>query len=310
LRWYAIAVFASLAIFFLLLRGRALSRAATRHRLARHLAPEGHQTSRTAYRTIASLNGLLDRAIKAEALEGALKPAGRALDRTAIKAMYAVMVLTLPALATALCGTIIAAPPAALLAFALPRVALLLVERRTATRIREQTDTLASDLSVYLRCGIPIEDAIDLCGRDIGPPLKNALDRFHAEVDLGISPGSSLLTLASSLEDPDLDLIAKAAATSREMGSDIRRIMGNIGETVRERAAVRRELQTQTVQGRMSARIVAILPFLFLVMSALISRATIKVLVGTVPGLVMLGVATALDIAGFTWLRRIMDLKM
>ncbi|HEY5532751.1 MAG TPA: type II secretion system F family protein [Candidatus Anoxymicrobiaceae bacterium] len=278
--------------------------------MARHLAPEGHQTSRTAYRTIASLNGLLDRAIKAEALEGALKPAGRALDRTAIKAMYAVMVLTLPALATALCGTIIAAPPAALLAFALPRVALLLVERRTATRIREQTDTLASDLSVYLRCGIPIEDAIDLCGRDIGPPLKNALDRFHAEVDLGISPGSSLLTLASSLEDPDLDLIAKAAATSREMGSDIRRIMGNIGETVRERAAVRRELQTQTVQGRMSARIVAILPFLFLVMSALISRATIKVLVGTVPGLVMLGVATALDIAGFTWLRRIMDLKM
>jgi tight adherence protein B len=253
---------------------------------------------------------LLDRAIKAEALEGALTPVGRVLDRTAIRALYAVMVLTLPALATALCGTIIAAPPAALLALALPRVALLLVRRRTALRIREQTDTLASDLAVYLRCGIPIEDAIDLCGRDIGPPLKNALDRFKAEVDLGISPGASLLTLASSLENPDLDLIAKAAATSREMGSDIRKIMGNIGETVRERAAVRRELETQTVQGRMSARVVAALPFLFLLMSALISRATIKVLIGTVPGLVMLAVATALDIVGFTWLRRIMDLKM
>jgi tight adherence protein B len=183
------------------------------------------------------------------------------------------------------------------------------LRRRSGHRTREQCERLASDLALYLRCGIPVEDSLALCARDLGPPLTDLLTRFQAEVSLGADSGPALLDLVGALDNQDLELIARAAVTSRETGADIREIMGNIGDAVRERAAIRRELYTQTVQGRMSGRIVAGLPLIFLGLSAVVSRGTLSVLLGTVPGLVMLFAAAVMDLLGFLWIRRILDIK-
>ena len=85
--------------------------------------------------------------------------------------------------------------------------------------------------------------------------------------------------------------------------------MGAVGDAARERAAIRRELETQTVQGRMSGRIVAGLPLIFLALSCLVARGTLAALLGTVPGLAMLVVAVALNALGFLWIRKILDIK-
>jgi tight adherence protein B len=85
--------------------------------------------------------------------------------------------------------------------------------------------------------------------------------------------------------------------------------MEAVGEALRERVAIRRELHTQTIQSRLSGHIVAALPLVFLGLSAMISRGTLSVLFGTVPGLLMLTAAVVLDTLGFLWIRRILDIK-
>lgn len=185
-----------------------------------------------------------------------------------------------------------------------------LARRRGAVTVEKQSEALASDLTLYLRCGIPLDEAVAVCAQGLGPPLSEPLRRYRTEVSLGADPAAALLELVRPLGSGDLELIALAAVTSRETGSDIRRVMDGVGEAVRDRAAMRRELEAQTVQGRISGRIVAGLPLVFLALSALVSRGTVAALLGTAPGILMLLGGTALNALGFVWIRRILHIKV
>ena len=135
------------------------------------------------------------------------------------------------------------------------------------------------------------------------------MERFQSDVALGSDVGASLLELVADFDNRDLELIAQALVTSRDTGSEISGIMDTIGEAVRERASIRRELATQTVQGRMSGRVVAALPLIFLALSVLVSRNTLRTLVGTTPWLIILVVGVGMNVAGFLLIRKILDIN-
>jgi tight adherence protein B len=309
LRWYALAVFTCLALYFLACSVSARSRVTARRNLEKHLSAGGEGGPSFISRSASRLNARIDGTSWAATLREALSESGFAVSWESFRLLWLCALALLPLLSLAVTGSWLSVPPTFLLLAALPRPMLLAARRRSGRRTREQCERLASDLALYLQCGIPFEDSLALLSRDLGPPLSGVLDRFQGEVFLGADPGQAFLDLVGKLDDRDLDLIARAAVTSRETGADIREIMGNVGEAVRQRAAIRRELHAQTVQGRLSGRIVAGLPFLFLGLSALMSRSTLSVLLGTFPGLVMLAVASVLDVLGFLWIRKILDVK-
>ena len=308
MRWCALAVFISASVYFLWRRGRARSRAKALLHMRKHLGEAAKpESSGGARRRLAALLGRLDETRYLHRLRGSVEGSGIKLSWESFRLMWLWSLVVLPALTVLLTGNALSAPPAVACAFLLPGPLLSTFRRKSELKAREQCDRLAADLSLYLRCGIPIEEAVALCAEDCEPPVAEQLVKYQGEVALGAGD-SALLELVGALDNPDLDLIAQAVITSRETGSDIRVVMEAIGEALRERAAIRRELDSQTVQGRLSGRIVAGLPFIFLGLSALVSRDTLTVLLGTASGIVMLAVATALDLLGFLWIRRILDI--
>lgn len=309
MRWYALAVFTSLALYFISRSVRARTRVAARRTLEKHLSM-GEEGQPPVLALLASrLGARIDSTVCATALRDAHSQSASEVTWESFRFLWFGGLALLPLLSLAVTGSWLSVPTTFLLLLAMPRPVLHLVQRRNEHKVREQCERLASDLALYLQCGIPVADSLALCSRELGPPLSEALARFQGEVVLGADSGGALLDLAGRLDDLDLQLIAQAAVTSRETGADIRQIMGNVGNAVRERAAIRRELYAQTVQGKLSGRVVAGLPFLFLGLSALMSRATLSVLLGTVPGLIMLVVAAVMDVLGFLWIRKILDIK-
>jgi tight adherence protein B len=310
MRWYALAVFWCLAVFFMIKRARAGSRAIARRNLERHLGShDSGGVIRPVDRFVLKLNAFIDNTRYAVMLRRALERSGCDITWETFKLLWLGALTTLPLLSFALSGSWLSVPPAMLFALALPRPVLIALQRRGERKTRAQCDTLASDLALYLSCGIPVEQSMSLCASDLGRPLSDFLRQFSAEIALGADSGTAFLGLISSIDNSDLDLIARAVVTSRETGADIREIMSTIGEAIRERAVIRRDLETQTVQARLSGRIVAGLPFLFLGLAALVSKSSIAVLLGTVPGLIMLVVAVVMNVAGFLWIRRILNIR-
>jgi len=310
LRWCALVIFISASIYFLWRSGRARSRAKSMLHMEKHLGGGEKREGRGggSRGRLAALLGTLDRARYMRRLRASVEGSGIKLTWENFRLIWMWSLAVLPALTVLLTGNALLAPPAVACAFLLPRLLLNTFRRKKDTKAREQCDRLAADLALHLRCGIPIEEAVALCADDYEPPVTEQLVKYQGEVALG-GGDSALLELVASLDNPDLELIAQAVMTSRETGSDIRVVMEAVGEALRERAAIRRELDSQTVQGRLSGHIVAGLPFIFLGLSALVSRDTLAVLLGTASGIVMLTVATALDLLGFLWIRRMLDIE-
>lgn len=309
MRWLAVGIFMVLSMYFLWRRSSARSRARARQRLKRHFGMPAKEKQPGPLRRFISRGEWLDRTRYMHRLRGLFERTTIKVSWVHFKLAWLLFLLALPVFAYAVSGSPFMIPTAALAAPFLPFPFLRILCRRVERKTGEKCDQFAADLALYLRCGIPAEEATRLLAPDYGPPLAASLAQFEKEAAASSRPGEALQALALSLGNSDLDLIAQAVVASRETGSDIRGVMEAVGDALRERAAIRRELDTQTIQSRLSGRIVAALPLVFLGLSALVSKGTLSTLFGTVPGLIMLAVALVLDLLGFLWIRRILDIK-
>lgn len=307
MRWLGLAAVLTLSVYLLWVGRSARSASDARGNIARHLeAADVEDGAAKRWRVLAWLEGRR----AASALRDLHRSSGLPVSWRALMGCWLAALLVLPVAAFLMTSSLIAIPAGLGVACALPGLAMKLLTRRRERRAAQECDRLAADLALFLRSGIPVEEALALCARGLSSPgLIEAMERFQSDVALGSDVGASLLELVADLDNRDLELIAQALVTSRETGSEISGIMDTIGEAVRERSSIRRELATQTVQGRMSGRVVAALPLIFLALSVLVSRNTMRVLLGTVPGLIILVVGVGMNAAGFLWIRKILDIK-
>ncbi|GEM_PF-944038 len=201
--------------------------------------------------------------------------------------------------------------PLSTLAATLTPFALIkhLGEREQAVRLRH-AERVASEVSIYLKCGVTLSDAIRMCFCDLENLCPSSFRLLTNMLSSGKSPEEAFLAYALKIGSRDLELIARTCLVSLNTGSELSNVMSAIGEAVRERSSLRRELETATLQGRLSGLIVALLPFMFLALSIALTKNTAHVIFATPAGLLMLTAATALDTAGFLWIRKILHIRM
>jgi tight adherence protein B len=302
MRWLGLAALAALSVYFFWLNRHARFASSARRQLERRLSAEQGPDARPRRRRAGAgrVSLWLEKTRVSSRLRERLEDSGLPVRWAVLWRAWLVALVVLPLAACLLARSLAVAPLALAAAFVLPGAALRALARKRKRKTADECDVLAADLSLYLRSGIPVADAVVLCVRDSGPPVSDAVAHFQADLGLGASVDAAFIELATALDNRDLQMIAQA---------DVSRIMDTIGEAVRERSAIRRELASQTVQGRLSGRVVAALPLIFLGLSALVSRSTLAVLLGTTPGLIILVVAVVLNVLGFLWIKKILDIK-
>lgn len=307
MRWAGLGLLVLLAVYFLLLAGRGRSARTTARSIERHLAAAADGSPPAG--VISAVSSRIQGSPPLARLRAELEKSGFPLPWKTFFRGWSAAVAVVPVAAFLFTRNPLSVPLTLAFVIMVPRAGLKFLLDYGERKSREECGALAGDLALYLRCGIPAREAVALSVRGTGRMLSAASDRFEAAVALGSAPESELMAMADDLDDRDLRLIAQALLTSRQTGSEVSTIMDAIGEAVRERAAISRDIATQTLQGRLSGRVVAALPLVFLGLSTLLSRSTVSVLLGTVPGLVMLAVALLLNITGFLWIRKILDIK-
>lgn len=315
MRLAALIIFASLAVCVLRRAVRSRRSIVARRRLEKLESAErrgapGEGSGRPRTLPIARFCALIDRAASARGIRSAVDLGlPGASWRLCLVAWMSGTLLAGP-LAAALTGNLLAPPVVVFLAACSPLALPRLLAGRVARLQREGLDRFAADVGLMLQCGLPVEDAFEVCTQNAAGCVRGALERLCREMQMGGDPPGAIRKFAAGCASDDLRLVTGAAAAAGETGADMRPVMAGIGEAVRERAGIRRELHAQTAQGRASGRVVSALPLLFLAVSALVSRGTLSVLFGSWPGLVMLASAVALDAAGFLWIRKILDIEV
>lgn len=143
---------------------------------------------------------------------------------------------------------------------ALPMFYLRIVQIRRQRAFANQLPDVVTLLVGALRSGYGLNQAIAVLVDQLPTPSATEFARIQQAVSLGIPLQRALRERAELLENDDLDLMVTAINVQYEIGGNLAQVLDTIGETIRERIRILREVRVLTAQQRLSGYIIAAVP--------------------------------------------------
>lgn len=203
---------------------------------------------------------------------------------------------------------------AGLLAGLVVAVVPVLVLQRQARVLGEKADRQLPDvlgqLASSLRSGHSLNQALEAASEQADAPLGPQFARVIAETRVGRSLEEALAAMAERVGSNDLRWTVRAMMIQARTGGKLSDVLEVLAEFMRDREEVRREVRALTADGRMSAWILGLLPFVILGMLLVSSRDYLTPLVTEPLGFVMIAVAAVLMVLGMVWIRKIVRVEV
>jgi tight adherence protein B len=204
-------------------------------------------------------------------------------------------------------------PVAALLGVFVPVGAFLGIKMRAGQQRRKFSEQLPDNLQVVasaMRSGQTFVGALKAVLEDAPEPSKRELRRAVMDEQIGIPLADALAGVTERMRSEDFQHVAIVAALQRETGGNTAEVIDLVAETVRERIEIRRMVRGLTAQGRLSGAILSGLPVGMLIFISMINPSYVHPLFHSAPGLIALGIALTLVVAGGLVMKKIIEIKV
>ncbi len=186
--------------------------------------------------------------------------------------------------------------------------------KTVASRERKKFDNQLPDTltltSTSLRAGYSLLQAVEAVAQESPEPTRREFGRALTEIRLGRQLIEALGDIGVRMESQDFDWAVLAIAIQREVGGNLAEVLQTTAETMNQRNRLRREMKALTAEGRISAIIMAILPFFLFGLISIINPKYLVPLYSTPIGLGMIGFALLLLIAGVMWMQKIINIEV
>lgn len=187
-------------------------------------------------------------------------------------------------------------------------VNLRISRRRTA--FANQLGDMLTMIANALRAGFSFMQALEHIANEMDDPVKTEVRRVVREVSMGLTLEEALENMGTRLKSTDFDLVIAAVLIQRQVGGNLAQILDTISATINERLRMRREINTLTVQGKMSGVILAALPLVLAGILSFISPGYLDPMLNDPIGQMALVVIVVLDVMAFVVIRSIMDIDL
>jgi tight adherence protein B len=168
----------------------------------------------------------------------------------------------------------------------------------------------ALDLMIRaLRAGHAFSSALKMAGEEMAEPLAGEFATVHDEVNFGVSLEQALTHLSERVPLMDLRYFVVAVLIQRESGGNLTEILGNLSRLVRERLKLMGKVRVLTSEGRMSAWILSLLPFLLAAIMNLANPAFMSPLWKDPLGITILKYMLGLMLIGILIMRKIIKIR-
>jgi tight adherence protein B len=188
------------------------------------------------------------------------------------------------------------------------RTVLGILRSRRQHAFADQLDDALQLLAGSLRAGYGILQAIDSLSKEAETPTADEFRRVVLEARLGRDFHDSLTAMAERLDSTDFKWVVDAIHINQEVGGDLSEVLDNVGETIRDRNQIRRQIKALSAEGRMSAVILLLLPFVVGIAISFIVPGYIQELFTHPAGIGMLVLGSILMVIGGFWIKKIVKL--
>ena len=199
---------------------------------------------------------------------------------------------------------------ASVILFFVPLANLLRLRRRRLAKIEAQIPDALDLMARALQAGRALSGALRVVALEGANPIAEEFRATFDEVNFGISEGAALANLASRVKLPDLRYFVVALLIQREAGGNLAQILTSISALVRERIVLRGAVRVMSAEGRMSAWVLGVMPFLIGGGISLINPAALQMLWTDPVGINLAAAAGLLMACGAVWMVHIVRIRV
>lgn len=206
------------------------------------------------------------------------------------------------AVVSGIIGLVMGGPPLSALGLVLGAIGpWFYLKFRHGRRLGAFNGQLAQTLSLMaggLQAGLSLPQAVDTVVREGHEPMAGELRRALVEQRLGIDVTDALDGVAERMESDDFGWVVMAIRIQREVGGNLAEILNTVGDTLRERDYLRRQVRALSAEGRLSGYILTGLPPLIFGYMTMSNPEYARLLYTTLPGYIIMVVAAILLAVG------------
>lgn len=189
----------------------------------------------------------------------------------------------------------------------------LYLRRKHSKRLAAFNAQLAETLDLIaggLGAGLSMPQAVDTVVREGVEPMAGELRRVLIEQRLGVDITDALDGVATRMDSGDFGWVVMAIRIQREVGGNLAELLRTVADTLREREYLRRQVRVLSAEGRFSAWVLGALPIVMFLYMMAFRKDFVVVLYTTGTGLILLGIAIVMLLAGFWVMSRMVKIEV
>jgi tight adherence protein B len=181
-----------------------------------------------------------------------------------------------------------------------PVLALRLAQARYRARFLDVFPDALDLVRRGIRAGLPVNEALVIAAREIPDPFGTEMRRALDEMQVGIPMIDALHGTADRTRVADFRFMVVALALQQKTGGSLAETLGNLSAVVRARKAIRLKARALSAEAKVSAMVLAVLPFLVGGAMYVLNRSLVQPLLFDPRGRFMVGLAFLSLVTGVT----------
>jgi len=177
-------------------------------------------------------------------------------------------------------------------------------------RFEEQLPEAMDIMTRALKAGHPFSETLKLVSEEMDQPIATEFGITFSDINYGLDVRQAFLNLLERVPNMTLMTVVTAVIVQRETGGNLAETLANISSIVRGRFRFQRKVRTLSAEGRMSAWILALIPFALFVGIMVTTPSYLESLINEPAGMKLIAIAFVLMIIGIFWLRRIIRIEI
>ncbi len=177
-------------------------------------------------------------------------------------------------------------------------------------RIEEQLPDVVDVIIRALRAGHPFIEAIRLVSTEMPSPVREEFQTTFNEINYGGDVRAALFGLLQRVPSVLVMALITAVLVQRESGGNLAEVLEKIASVIRGRFRFQRRVRTLSAEGRISAWVLTMTPFVLFVLISLVNPDYMPMLTESPRGGDIILLALVLIVVGVFWIKKILNIKV
>jgi len=207
-------------------------------------------------------------------------------------------------------NSVIYAPLGFVLGFAAPLMKIFSDRTKRVATFEEQLPDAIDSIRRALRAGHPFTAALKLVAQDMEDPIAHEMELTFADINYGNGVRRAMLGLLQRMPSMTVMALVTAVLIQKETGGNLAEILDQISKVIRSRFKFYRRVKTLSAEGRMSAWILALIPFVMFAAISITSPNYLPRLIENPVGQQVIAAGAVMAVIGLIWIRRLIRIEV